>query len=233
MFIDEESIRESLLRMIRKITPNVTLRDDLLQEALIHLWLTEARRPAQTKSWYLQSCKFHLLHYLASGRSIDSAKRRCCQLQMSEEAESREDFLEQVDSGNSVVGWVSARDIIALLSPQLLPQEKAVLDCFADGLGPREIGRRLKMSHTMVIKHRRKIASLFVRLDMSPIARGALLVKGQVHRANGNGNGHSLHPTTSAKEIPLAVAGMAQFNGHSPNQHSANGYAEASLVAAG
>src|SRR5438477_9292993 len=43
MFIDEESIRESLLRMVRRITPNVTLRDDLLQEALIHLWLTEAR----------------------------------------------------------------------------------------------------------------------------------------------------------------------------------------------
>jgi hypothetical protein len=88
-----------------------------------------------------------------------------------------------------------------------------------------------------VIKHRRKIASLFARLDMSPIARrGALLAKGQGHRANGNG--HSLHPTTPAKEIPLAVAAMPQFNGHgtnghSTNGHSANGYSEASLAAAG
>src|SRR5260370_40330247 len=80
MFIDEESIRECLLRMIRRITPNLALRDDLLQEALIHLWLTEARRPAQTRSWYLQSVKFHLLHYLASGRSVDSANRRGRQL---------------------------------------------------------------------------------------------------------------------------------------------------------
>ena len=111
MFIDEESIRECLQRMIRRITPNLTLRDDLLQEALIHLWLTEARRPAQTRSWYLQSVKFHLLHYLASGRSVDSGKRRASQMQMVEDTDSTEEFLDQPDSANSVLGWVSARDI--------------------------------------------------------------------------------------------------------------------------
>ncbi len=152
--------------MIRRATPNHALRDDLLQEALIHLWLTEARRPGQTKSWYLQSCKYHLLHYLASGRSVDSAKRGGGQLPPGRDAEGRDEFFEQVDSGNTVLNWVSARDIISSLSPQLLPQERAVLHCFADGLGPREIGRKLKMSHTMVIRHRRKIASLFTRLEL-------------------------------------------------------------------
>ena len=239
MFIDEESIRESLLRMVRRITPNVTLRDDLLQEALIHLWLTEARRPAQTKSWYLQSCKFHLLHYLASGRSIDSAKRRCSQMQMSEENESREDFLEQADSGNSVFGWVSARDIISLLSPQLLPQEKAVLDCFADGLGPREIGQRLKMSHTMVIKHRRKIASLFARLDMSPLLRrGPVLANGHRHRINGNGHGPHALTITRPVALPAQVNGnghhrpLAHANGNGHNGHS-HPALPSKLVAAG
>ena len=81
MYVDESTTKESLLRMIRRITPNTALREDLLPEALIHLWLTEARRPGQTKSWYLQSCKYHLLHYLASGRSVDSGKRRASQLQ--------------------------------------------------------------------------------------------------------------------------------------------------------
>src|SRR5205807_1370735 len=103
MFIDEESIRECLLRMIRRITPNLALRDDLLQEALIHLWLTEARRPAQTRSWYLQSCKFHLLHYLASGRSVDSAKRRGSQMHVMDDPDGREDLFEQADAGNSVL----------------------------------------------------------------------------------------------------------------------------------
>ncbi len=166
MFVDEVSTKESLVRMIRRATPNHALRDDLLQEALIHLWLTEARRPGQTKSWYLQSCKYHLLHYLASGRSVDSAKRGGGQLPPGRDAEGRDEFFEQVDSGNTVLNWVSARDIISSLSPQLLPQERAVLHCFADGLGPREIGRKLKMSHTMVIRHRRKIASLFTRLEL-------------------------------------------------------------------
>ncbi len=130
MFVDEVSTKESLVRMIRRATPNHALRDDLLQEALIHLWLTEARRPGQTKSWYLQSCKYHLLHYLASGRSVDSAKRHAGQLPPGRDAEGRDEFLEQVDSGNTVLNWVSARDIISSLSPQLLPRERAVLHCF-------------------------------------------------------------------------------------------------------
>ncbi len=71
MYQDWLSMKEPLIRMIGRITSNFALRQDLLQEALVHLWLTEARRPGQTQSWYLQSSKFHLLHFLASGRSVD------------------------------------------------------------------------------------------------------------------------------------------------------------------
>src|SRR5689334_13988341 len=78
------SLRDSLVKMIRKLTPNAALREDLLQEATVHLWLTETRRPGQTRSWYLQSCRFHLQHYLNFGRSIDSAKRWRDQLPLNE-----------------------------------------------------------------------------------------------------------------------------------------------------
>ena len=139
-----------------------------MQEALVHLWVTEVGRPGQTRSWYLQSCKFHMLHYLASGRSVDSAKRRAGQLQSADESEEPNGFIDEADSGNSVFASVSARDIISLLSPQLAQQERAVLNCFADGLGLREIGRRLKISHTMVLRHRRKIASVLRRLEKPP-----------------------------------------------------------------
>src|SRR5215470_3797721 len=131
MFVDELSTRDSLVRMVRRMTANVALREDLLQEALIHLWLTETRRPSQTKSWYLQSCKYHLLHYLASGRSVDSGKRRGSQIYLAHDMDECDEFNEESDAGNSVFTWVSARDIISLLSPQLLPHEKAVLHCFA------------------------------------------------------------------------------------------------------
>jgi DNA-directed RNA polymerase specialized sigma24 family protein len=169
MFVDEAPARQCLIRMIRKMTVNLALRDDLLQEALIHLWLTEIARTGQTRSWYLQSCKYHLMHYLSAGRSVDSSKRRAGQMQFAEDSEEA-DWIVNDDSGASVFGWVSARDIISLLNPHLQSQERAVLECFADGLRVREIGRKLKISHTMVIRHRRKIASLLQRLE-SPRAR--------------------------------------------------------------
>ncbi len=197
MFVDDLSTKDALLRMIRRTTTNLALRDDLLQEALIHLWLTETRRPGQTRSWYLQSCKFHVLHYLASGRSVDSAKRRNGQLHSDRETDGQEMYLDHDHTDNSVLDWVGARELISLLSPRLTSHERAVLVCLADGLGPREIGRRLGISHTMAIKHRRKIASLVARLDgvqAGPPANGGNghphLVNG-ARRANGNGVPHA------------------------------------------
>jgi DNA-directed RNA polymerase specialized sigma24 family protein len=163
--LDPRSTKDSLERLIRKTTTDSALYEDLLQEALVHLWLTERRRPGQTTSWYLQSCKFHLQHYLASGRSVDSTKRRSGQLQFAQDSEEEDGIPEQGDEGNSVVTSVSARELMSLLSPLLSAQENAVLDCLADGLGARAIGRELNMSHTMVIKHRRRIAALLERLD--------------------------------------------------------------------
>src|SRR2546427_11487706 len=45
------------------------------RQGMIHPWLAEVRWPGQQRSWYLQSCRFHMQHYLDSGRSIDSLKR--------------------------------------------------------------------------------------------------------------------------------------------------------------
>jgi len=159
------SLPEALERLVQKVTRDPALRQDLMQEALVHLWLIETRRPGQTDSWYLQSCRFRLQHYLASGRSVDSGKRREGKVQFAFDSETGEGAPEQSDSGNTVLTSVSAREIIHLLSRHLKPQEKAVLDCLADGLGAREIGRELKISHTMVIRYRRKIASLLTKLE--------------------------------------------------------------------
>ena len=180
MLVDEPSAREVLSRLVQKLASNPALWDDLLQEALIHLWVIEARRPGQTRSWYLQSCKFHLLHYLASGRSIDSIKRRDGQIHFECQAEDQYDLYDLADPGASVLSCVSARELLSLLSGQLLPNEVDVLHCLAEGLGPREIGRRLNISHTMVIKHRCKIAFLLSRLENHRIASGRL--NGNVRR---------------------------------------------------
>jgi DNA-directed RNA polymerase specialized sigma24 family protein len=198
---EQRAMRNLLLQMVHRITADGSLRDDLMQEALVHLWLTETRRPGQTRSWYLQSCRFHLQHYLASGRSIDSAKRREGRMVLAQDSEDGEGYPEQGDSGNSVVTSVSARELLALLNKHLQPHERAVLECLADGLGAREIGRELKISHTMVIRHRRKIACLLNRLE----AIKAVQWKG-VKPINGHtGNGHT-------------------GNGHTGNGHTGNGH---------
>jgi DNA-directed RNA polymerase specialized sigma24 family protein len=195
---EQEAMRQSLMQMICRMTTDAALRDDLMQEALVHLWLTEARRPGQTRSWYLQSCKFHIQHYLSSGRSIDSAKRRDAQYLPAPDLETEENFPEQSDAGNSVVTAVSARELVSLLADHLQPQEKAVLACLADGLGPREIGRELKISHTMVIRHRRKIACLLTRLESVNRPRGLGRALGYGRRANGNGTVRNLSQAKAA-----------------------------------
>jgi DNA-directed RNA polymerase specialized sigma24 family protein len=204
MFVDEVSTRESLARMVRIMTANGALQDDLLQEALIHIWMTEVGRPGQTRSWYLQSCKYHLLHYLAAGRSVDSGKRRAGQLQFVDVPDGANDGGSDPDSGDSVLGCVSARDIIALLWPHLKPQERAVLECFADGLRLREIGRKLGVSHTLIVRHRRKIASLLNRFETNAmIPRGALRQNGFVR--NGTVHARNGHRKSGARSIGLSL----------------------------
>ena len=73
---EERSLRDYLVNMIRHVTDDPELRADLLQEAVLHLWKAQTERPGQTRSLYLQSCKFRIQHYLAAGRSVDSTKRR-------------------------------------------------------------------------------------------------------------------------------------------------------------
>ena len=177
-------VKDVLQRMIGGMTPNFALRQDLLQEALIHLWRMKTRRPGQTRSWYVQSCKFHLTHYLASGCSVDSIKRGGSRSRLAEDFEQLEGSFDSVQSGDSVMSQVIVWDLISVLSPHLCPCGRAVLDGLADGLGAREIGRRLKMSHTMVRKYRAKIASLLVGLERLSLPRNQLRLAPRTRNGN-------------------------------------------------
>ena len=168
MLIEDIEILEQLGRIVVRLTSNLTLRDDLMQEALIHLWKVQEQNPGQTKNWYLQNCRFHLLHYLALGRSVDSPKRRSSQVHPSEQDESLDDWLDRFEGDNSVLQDVSARDILAALATCLSTREMSILQWLAEGLGTREIAKRLGISHPMVIKHRRKIAALAKKLAIEP-----------------------------------------------------------------
>ena len=167
LLIDNAAFKAALARLAGRMTSNPSMREELLQEAMVHLWITEVRRPGQTRSWYLQSCRFHLQHYLSAGRSIDSGRRSLQGHSLTGDSETDEGFEwgDLEDERSSVVPLVSERDLIYVLRGRLNLEERAVLDGLADGIGLREIGRRLGLSHTMVRNHRRKIASLTSRLE--------------------------------------------------------------------
>jgi DNA-binding CsgD family transcriptional regulator len=176
--------------MIANMTVDAALREDLMQEAMIHLWQSEEQRPGQTRSWYLQSCRFHLKHYLAAGRSVDSTKRRAGRVPFPEMSEDQCDMLGRSEPESSVLGLVNAREIMFLLSRQLTARERFILNCLAEGMGAREIAGKLKVSHPTVIKLRRKIAALAIKLGVSMPANG--------HRHHNNGGRNDIEVTNGA-----------------------------------
>ena len=168
MIFEEPEIRLVIDRIIERVNRHPSWNDDLMQEALVHLWRVEQARPHQRPSWYLQSCQFHLLHYMQSGRSVDSWKRRAALVSSSLGDEDQEPGQPVADhSATSATSAVHAHEILELLDGELTASQKKVLNFLAEGLSCREIGSRLGVSHNAVIKQRRRIARAAVALGLA------------------------------------------------------------------
>ena len=184
--IEDRRILDLIDRMVCSLAFEQSMRQDLTQEALIHLWKAERDRPGQSTSWYLQGCRFRLQHYLAAGRSLDSTKRRRGQIHLAEDAPGLPLSFDELPATNHDFDEACTRDIVSTLSDALRPRERAVLACLADGLLTRDIVFRLKLSAPTVTKYRRRIAKLAVKLGIaSPKSLG------QLYR----GRGDSAHQT--------------------------------------
>jgi DNA-directed RNA polymerase specialized sigma24 family protein len=165
LLIEDERILNSLGKIVNSLSHEPACRDDLMQEGLIHLWRSEQERPGQSTSWYLQGCRFRLQHYLCSGRSLDSGKRRSNQVVVGSD-HAATDLFEEIQMASGDFDEVSVRDLKKTISASLRPSECAVLDCLADGLHTADIARRLRLSCPTVTKYRRKIAHLATKLGM-------------------------------------------------------------------
>ncbi len=165
--IEEKRVLELIDRIVCSLASERGLRQDLTQEALIHLWRVERERPGQTTSWYLQSCRFCLQHYLASGKSVDSIKRRAAQVPLFEEESEASEMFEQFTGECRELSHACARDIVSSIARRLKPKERAVLHCLADGLSTRDIAKRLNLSSPTVTKYRRNIAGFAAKLGIA------------------------------------------------------------------
>lgn len=152
---------QTLWKIAASVVGNRSLQEDLFQEALIHFWVTQEQRPGQSLSWYLQSCRFHLLNHLNRGGSLDSLKRRHAGCPLS-------DVDEPADMSSSAPDYnVSTNDIIEVLSDRLTPRDREILRYLSDGFGVREIAQKLELSHQAVSKRRRKIAIIAMDLGIT------------------------------------------------------------------
>ncbi len=143
-------------------------REDLMQEALLHLWREERQHPDQKLSWYLQSCKFHLEHYRVCGRSLDSLKHRSAQAPFPDCYPTQDGWLASLSLEEDILSEINARDVIALLQIQLEPIDQAILGASAQGLKTGEIAHEFELSHQSVRRHRLRIALTASRLGVLP-----------------------------------------------------------------
>jgi DNA-directed RNA polymerase specialized sigma24 family protein len=163
------NVRRRLQGLVQRLAANNGLHDDMMQEALIHLWQSGERHPGQRPAWYLQACRFHLQNYLRLGRSVDSGKHFLSGLPQPINGQDSEEVPRELHTNGDFLDEVTARDLVSVLSRWLTMTEKQVLDCLADGLSAREIAKRLNISHTRVNSCRRHIGLLALKSGITPL----------------------------------------------------------------
>jgi len=148
MDIDSVCTRRVIKAIAARMTRDPALRDDLFQEALIRLWSMQRRRPGQSESWYLQSCKFHLLNHMNQGRSVDSCRFLSKRLStiiddLPHEGAWNEEIVEQRETETPLED-ICARDTIEALESRVNSLEKEIISYLALGIGIREIARTIR-----------------------------------------------------------------------------------------
>jgi DNA-binding CsgD family transcriptional regulator len=167
MLIEDVRMCESLRRIVNGFTGDPTLQQDMLQECLVCLWKIESEKPGRTRSWYLQNCRFHVQHWLAAGRSLDSHKRALGGNRVPLHGTEEDTALDGYHTNGELFEAVSVRDLVSTLAPMLKPAERIVLRGLAEGLVLREIASRSGISYPTALKYRRRIAALALRLGVT------------------------------------------------------------------
>lgn len=132
--------------------------DDLYQEALISLWekYNKNKLSDKTDSYILQGCLFFLKNHIRKVYKKIDAKSMSLNTVINDEEGTLEDVLASSCSyaGNtSLDASLLLEDIYAKLSEK----EKEIITLSLNDSTVREIGKRLGMSHVMVVKIKNKI----------------------------------------------------------------------------
>jgi RNA polymerase sigma factor (sigma-70 family) len=166
MLFQNPEILIGLQRVVTALVHDSIWREDLLQEALIHLWQSGPETANHSTSWHLQRCQFLVLDRLKSGRSLDAPKHRHKALRLSHESDDQYPLNHPSLQRSHVFQEVAARDIFDVLQRKLRPAESAVLELLAQGLNDNDIAQALKLDRSAVSRRRARIATLAADLGI-------------------------------------------------------------------
>lgn len=203
MLMDDCNIWKALRGMIHRLSTDPHLKEDLIQECCLRLWRLEREQPGQSASWYVQSCRFHIHHYLSLGRSVDSHKRRDVEKPISMNGNRQELPVDWEPACEELIELVNVRDIMATLACRLNAREQEVLSGLAQGLKLRDIARSLNLSYPTALRHRRSIAALMVKLGICAPRR-----RQQRCRSQTKSSGSELHVEHGRDDMNGGVAEM-------------------------
>jgi DNA-directed RNA polymerase specialized sigma24 family protein len=171
MLFENPKVQNVLRRMAIKMEEPPNSREDLMQEALIHLWREEQQRPGQQRVWYLRSVWNFLRNHMTRGRSVDSRKHRSKLIAFTTDCNVNDEWQNSLQWDEGIMSDVIFHDILSVLAKRLGKIDREILCGLAEGLQLREIAEGLQVTHVSVFKHRRKIASVAVDLGIEPPPR--------------------------------------------------------------
>lgn len=135
-------------------------KDDLYQEMLFHLWERWRKGEFEDKNdaYIKGSCWFHLKNYLRKFR--EKAKLVSLYEPLGENGITLEELIPD-QKPLITQKWDDAIFIQQMKEKELTRREKEVAELLSQGYTLREIGKRLGVSHVMVLKIKEKIAKKF------------------------------------------------------------------------
>ena len=166
-----ETLRPKLRAIARRLDGRYTAfnDDDLYQEALLSLWIKHRQGVLadKTDSFVLQGGYFTMKNFIRTNHRRVDRESVSIEAPVGDEGASLRDCLEQ-PARQSPDEEFDRREFFAALRGRLNERETRVLDLYGQGLTTREIGRRLGVSHVMVVKIEKRIKDMCRELRVAP-----------------------------------------------------------------
>lgn len=169
LLAEDPVVRAALHRIVVRMEGNPDTQEDLFQEAWVCFWSREQQYPGQALRWYLQGVKFYLQNLRASGRSLDSPKRRGAQATLPDHCNEWDHWRDRFGSDDGMMSEVNAHDILSLLVGRLVPADQVILRAMFEGLGISEIAATLHVPRGFVDRHRLRIAKRAAEVGINPV----------------------------------------------------------------